>query len=130
MKTQNGTNESIISNSLEKSDLIPLTMSSIIEPIALINILRNGSVEVSLKHDNTSKTPVHLELSKDGGLSWSDVRLNNNLLMGLEKGGNFLLRTRETKKIYPVSVSKQSEFLSSEDSSPGCMHKGRHRSIG
>lgn len=100
--------------------------NSVEEPIMSIDILNNGSVEVFLKHENTSINPVHLELSKDGGLSWSNIRLQNTLLQGLEDGGDFLIRSKETLRIFPVSVSKRSEI--SKDL--GCMHKGRLRSIG
>ena len=102
--------------------------NSIVEPIMSIDILNNGSVEVFLKHENTSVNPVHLELSKDGGISWASIQLHNTLLKGLEDGGDFLIRSTETKRIFPVSVSKRTEI--SKDNNLGCMHKGRHRSIG
>lgn len=73
-----------------------------------------------------------MEISKDGGSSWSDVQLSNDLLTGLEGGKEYIVRTKETKKKFSVVIPKDTVSGSAENinNKKGCYHKGKHRSIG
>lgn len=67
------------------------------EPIGSVKVLHNNSVQVNLMHLNNSEDPIHLLLSSDGGKSYEDVELKySNLILDLEGGKDYILKTKET----------------------------------
>ncbi|XP_068618964.1 putative epidermal cell surface receptor isoform X2 [Battus philenor] len=81
----------------------PLVLS---EPIGSVTVLQNNSVQVNLMHVNKSEDPVHLLLSSDGGRTFEDVELKyTNLILNLEGGRDYILKTRETGTKFNFTIT-------------------------
>ncbi|XP_047506284.1 putative epidermal cell surface receptor isoform X3 [Pieris napi] len=107
----------------------------LLEPIGSIKVLQNNSVQVNLIHPNDSMDPIHLELSSDGGQTYTDVELRyKNLILNLEGGRDYILKTKETgtKFNFTITASDDNEVLEerSDNTKEGCYHDGQFYAVG
>ncbi|XP_045502574.1 putative epidermal cell surface receptor [Colias croceus] len=123
-------------NSMEssKSTMRPLVL---LEPIGSIKVLQNNSVQVNLIHPNDTEDPIHLLLSSDGGKSYQDVELRySNLILNLEGGKDYILKTKETgtKFNFTITASDVGNELPDEElynvTKDGCYHDGQFYAVG
>ncbi|CAK1583427.1 unnamed protein product [Parnassius mnemosyne] len=76
------------------------------EPIGSVKVLQNNSVQVNLMHMNNSEEPIHLLLSSDGGRTFKDVELKyTNLILNLEGGKDYILKTKETGTKFNFTIT-------------------------
>ncbi|XP_026314931.1 putative epidermal cell surface receptor isoform X3 [Hyposmocoma kahamanoa] len=100
------------------------------EPIGSVKVLQNNSVQVNLMHMNSSRDPIHLMLSKDGGRNFEDVELKySNLILNLEGGKDYILKTKETGTKFNFTITA-TDVAKGNFSSAGCFHEGTLYSIG
>ncbi|XP_022116637.2 putative epidermal cell surface receptor isoform X2 [Pieris rapae] len=119
-------------NEMEAKATRPLVL---LEPIGSIKVLQNNSVQVNLIHPNDSMDPIHLELSSDGGLTYTDVELRHkNLILNLEGGRDYILKTKETgtKFNFTITASDDNEVLEerTDSTKEGCYHDGQFYAVG
>ncbi|CAH2094377.1 unnamed protein product [Euphydryas editha] len=119
---------------LPNSSMRPLVLT---EPIGSIKVLQNNSVQVNLMQMNKSEDPIHLQLSSDGGRSYSDVELKyNNLILNLEGGKDYVLKTKETgtKFNFTITASDVGNEVPVGESlnvtKIGCYHDGKFYAVG
>lgn len=118
-------------------NLPPMRPLVLTEPIGSIKVLQNNSVQVNLMHMNSSQDPIHLQLSSDGGRTYSDVELKyTNLILNLEGGKDYVLKTKETgtKFNFTITASDVGNEVPVEESlnvtKIGCYHDGQFYAIG
>lgn len=76
------------------------------EPIGSIKVLQNNTVQINLLQMNTTSSPVHLLLSSDAGKTYKDVELKySNLLLNLEGGKDYVLKTKETGTKFNFTIT-------------------------
>ncbi|XP_045452953.1 putative epidermal cell surface receptor [Melitaea cinxia] len=116
------------------SPMRPLVLT---EPIGSIKVLQNNSVQVNLMHMNSSQDPIHLQLSSDGGRTYRDVELKyNNLILNLEGGKDYVLKTKETgtKFNFTITALDVGNEVPVEESlnvtKIGCYHDGQFYAVG
>ncbi|XP_059058256.1 putative epidermal cell surface receptor [Achroia grisella] len=86
-----------------KSTMRPLVL---VEPIGSVKVLQNNTVQVNLMHMNNSEDPIHLLLSSDGGQTFKDVELKySNLILNLEGGKDYVLKTKETDTKFNFTIT-------------------------
>lgn len=107
------------------------------EPIGSIKVLQNNTVQVNLIHLNKSDDPIHLLLSSDGGKSYSDVELKySNLILNLEGGKDYIIKTKETgtKFNFSITASDAGNEVPVEETfnttKVGCYHDGEFYAVG
>ncbi|CAG4931432.1 unnamed protein product [Parnassius apollo] len=108
------------------------------EPIGSVKVLQNNSVQVNLMHMNNSEEPIHLLLSSDGGRTFEDVELKyTNLILNLEGGKDYILKTKETGTKFNFTITATdaatNEVLLEEAASPikiGCHQDGKFYAVG
>ncbi|CAH2045785.1 unnamed protein product, partial [Iphiclides podalirius] len=113
----------------------PLVLS---EPIGSVTVLQNNSVQVNLMHMNNSEDPIHLLLSSDGGRTFRDVELKfANMILNLEGGKDYILKTRETGTKFNFTITATdaatNEVSVVEMVTPlkiGCHHEGKFYAVG
>ncbi|XP_045528071.1 putative epidermal cell surface receptor isoform X1 [Pieris brassicae] len=121
-----------VHDAIEAKATRPLVL---LEPIGSIKVLQNNSVQVNLIHPNDSMDPIHLELSSDGGRTYTDVELKyKNLILNLEGGRDYILKTKETgtKFNFTITASDDNEVLEerSDITREGCYHDGQFYAVG
>lgn len=114
------------------STMRPLMLS---EPIGSVKVLQNNTVQVNLIHMNTSKDPVHLMLSDDGGQTYKNIDLKyDNLLLNLEGGKDYVLKTEETGTKFNFTImplfQEQSTTELTTTVKIGCNHDGNFYEVG
>ncbi|XP_050666015.1 putative epidermal cell surface receptor isoform X2 [Leptidea sinapis] len=118
---------------MTKTTFRPLVLP---EPIGSIKVLHNNSVQVNLIHPNNTADPIHLLLSSDGGETWKDVELKfTNLILDLEGGKDYVLKTKETgtKFNFRITTSDDGNEVPVEDineSKIGCYSDGHLYEVG
>lgn len=85
---------------------------------------------MNLPYANTTG-PVHLLLSKDGGKTFKEAELkNSNLIVNLESGKEYILKTKETGKWFNFTTPEEL----SEEGNPmikkGCWEDQKFYEIG
>ncbi|XP_013171001.1 PREDICTED: putative epidermal cell surface receptor isoform X2 [Papilio xuthus] len=107
------------------------------EPIGSVTVLQNNSVQVNLMHMNNSEDPIHLLLSSDGGRTFRDVELRyTNLILNLEGGKDYILKTKETGTKFNFTITASdstSNEVPVEESNAykiGCHHDGQFYAVG
>lgn len=99
-------------------------------------MLQNNTVQVNLMHVNNSEDPIHLLLSSDGGNTFRDIELKySNLILNLEGGKDYILKTKETgtKFNFTVTASDAGNEVPVEEASNekiGCYHDGQFYNVG
>ncbi|XP_073950661.1 stranded at second transmembrane protein isoform X2 [Choristoneura fumiferana] len=122
------------------SQEIPRSMRPLVlsEPIGSVKVLQNNSVQVNLMHMNSSKDPINLLLSNDGGRSFKEVELKyDNMILNLDSGKDYILKTRETgtKFNFTITASDPSskevkEELIHVTEKIGCHEDGKFYEVG
>ncbi|XP_052756461.1 putative epidermal cell surface receptor isoform X3 [Galleria mellonella] len=118
-----------------KSTMRPLVLT---EPIGSVKVLQNNTVQVNLMHMNNSEDPIHLLLSSDGGKSFKDVELKySNLILNLEGGKDYILKTKETGTKFNFTITATDSVANevpTEDVSNatkiGCYQDGHFYAVG
>lgn len=88
----------------------------LVEPIGSVKVLQNNTVQVNLMHMNNSQDPIHLLLSSDGGRTFEDVELKySNLILNLEGGKDYVLKTRETGTKFNFTITAMGESRGKQD---------------
>lgn len=108
------------------------------EPIGSVTVLQNNSVQVNLMHMNNSEDPIHLLLSSDGGRTFRDVELRyTNLILNLEGGKDYILKTKETGTKFNFTItatdSTSNEVPVEETANTykiGCHQDGKFYAVG
>ena len=106
------------------------------EPIGSIKVLQNNTVQVNLMHANNSEDPIHLLLSSDGGNTFHDIELKySNLILNLEGGKDYVLKTKETgtKFNFTVIATDVGNEVPDEEGfngKIGCYHDGQFYNVG
>ncbi|KAG7298153.1 hypothetical protein JYU34_018932 [Plutella xylostella] len=111
----------------------------LMEPIGSVTVLQNQTVQVNLIHPNNTKDPIHLLLSSDGGKSYKDIELKySNLILNLDGGKDYVLKTKETGTKFNFTVTasdtgvdtSELQQAKQNDSMTGCLHEGTMYAIG
>ncbi|KAM3962555.1 LOW QUALITY PROTEIN: stranded at second [Aphomia sociella] len=118
-----------------KSTMRPLVLT---EPIGSVKVLQNNTVQVNLMHMNNSEDPIHLLLSSDGGESFKDVELKySNLILNLEGGKDYVLKTRETGTKFNFTITTTDNVANevptedfNNDTKVGCYQDGQFYAVG
>ncbi|CAH0678678.1 unnamed protein product, partial [Chilo suppressalis] len=128
---------SIMPSSLEdnppKMPMRPLVLP---EPIGSVKVLQNNTVQVNLIHMNDTEDPIHLLLSSDNGKTFKDVELKySNLILNLEGGKDYVLKTRETGTKFNFTITTTdagANEVADEDvvTKVGCYHDGNFYAVG
>ncbi|GBP13449.1 Putative epidermal cell surface receptor [Eumeta japonica] len=107
------------------------------EPIAAVKVLQNNSVRVDLVHSNNTRDPIHLQMSGDGGKTYSDVQLRYPNVIENLTNGNYIIKTRETGVEFNFTIGGGEEGnvgagAGSENvtSQMGCYHDGKLYAVG
>lgn len=81
-------------------------------------------------HMNSSRDPIHLLLSKDGGRNFQDVELKySNLILNLDGGKDYILKTKETGTKFNFTITT-TDVSKGNLSATGCIHEGKLYAIG
>lgn len=81
-------------------------------------------------HMNSSRDPIHLLLSKDGGRNFQDVELKySNLILNLDGGKDYILKTKETGTKFNFTITT-TDASKGNLSATGCFHEGKLYAIG
>lgn len=87
-------------------------------------------------HVNNSDDPIHLLLSSDGGNTFHEIELKySNLILNLEGGKDYILKTKETgtKFNFTVTASDVGNEVPVEETvngKEGCYHDGKFYNVG
>ncbi|KAG6464357.1 hypothetical protein O3G_MSEX014459 [Manduca sexta] len=124
----------------EDLDELRATMRPLVlaEPIGSVKVLHNNSVQVNLMHLNNSEDPIHLLLSSDGGKSYEDVELKySNLILDLEGGKDYILKTKETGTKFNFTITASNAGVNEvqdeelvNTTKAGCFENGQFYAVG
>lgn len=89
-------------------------------------------------HMNNTENPIHLLLSSDGGKNYEDIELKySNLILNLEGGKDYILKTKETGTKFNFTITasdtRNNEVPienSGNTSKIGCFEGGKFYAVG
>ncbi|CAH0756156.1 unnamed protein product [Diatraea saccharalis] len=117
---------------------MPIRPLVLTEPIGSVKVLQNNTVQVNLIHMNNTEDPIHLLLSSDNGETFKDIELKySNLILNLEGGKDYILKTKETGTKFNFTITATdagANEVADEDANVatkvGCYHDGTFYAVG
>lgn len=88
-------------------------------------------------HLNITEDPIHLLLSSDGGKTFEDVELKySNLILNLEGGKDYILKTKETGTKFNFTMTTSADEANEvpydvrNGTKDGCLEDGKFYNVG